>query len=70
MSRLKDIHGEARAEWSRLQEHWRNARSQWTDGVASDFERRQWQAWEETVPAYLDALQELEEVTSRALRET
>jgi hypothetical protein len=70
MSRLKDLHGEARAEWSRLQACWEEARNQWQDDVADEFERHRWRAWEEHVPAFLDALEKLEEITSRALRET
>jgi hypothetical protein len=70
MSKLRDIHAEARAEWSRLQACWEEARSQWQDDVADEFERHRWRAWEEHVPAFLDALEKLEETTNRAIRET
>ena len=70
MSKLGDIHAEERAEWSRLQACWEEARSQWRDDVADKFERHRWRAWEERVPAFLSALEEMEEIASRALRET
>ena len=69
MSRLRDLCAEARADWSRLQAFWKETRSQWQDDVADEFERHQWQAWEERVPAFLDALEKLEDLTSRALRD-
>ncbi len=70
MSRLADIRAQARADWSRLEALWFEARRQWQDSAADEFERRRWLVWEERVPAFLDALEELEEVTSQALRET
>lgn len=70
MSRLAEIHAEVRVEWSKLQACWRATREQWQDEVADEFERYRWQAWEERVSAYLSALEELDEIASRALRET
>jgi|ERR1035441_10406562 hypothetical protein len=70
MSTLRDIQAETRAEWSRLQACWDETRSQWQDDVADEFERHRWRAWEEQMPAFLDALEKLEEIASRALRET
>jgi hypothetical protein len=70
MSRLSDIHADQRAEWSRLQVYWQEARGQWQDSVADEFARHHWRHWEQRVPAFLDALERLEVVTSRALRET
>ena len=69
MSRFRDLRAEARADWIRLQTCWEEARTQWEDDVADQFERHQWQAWEERVPGFLDALERLEEITSRALKD-
>ena len=69
MSRLSDLYAEVRAEWTRLQACWEETRTQWKDDVADEFERHQWQVWEERLPAFLAALEKLEEVTSRALRD-
>ena len=70
MSRLRDLYAEARAQWSRLQACWEETRTQWEDDVADEFERHHWQIWEERVPAFLEALEKLEEVTCRALKDT
>ena len=70
MSRLGEIHGEMSAEWSRLLACWQATREQWSDEVAESFEHGRWQEWEVQAPAYLRALQELEDVTSSAMRET
>ena len=70
MSRLATIHDDMRAEWSRLQASWQAAREQWRDEVADSFERGRWQEWDKQAPAFLRALDELEEVMSSALRET
>lgn len=70
MSRAGGIHADMRAEWSKLQACWQATREQWRDEVADEFERHRWQEWEQRVPAYLSALEELEEIASRALRET
>ena len=70
MTRLGKIHGEVRGEWSKLQACWQTTRMQWSDEVGDEFERRRWQEWEQQVPAFLAALEELEEIANRALRET
>jgi hypothetical protein len=70
MSRLDEIHGEMSAEWSRLLACWQTTREQWNDEVAESFEQRRWQEWEVQVPAYLRALQELENIADSAMRET
>lgn len=70
MSKLSDIHADAQAEWLRLRTCWQEVRRQWPDGVADKFERHRWQVWERQVPEFLNALEKLEEVASRALRET
>lgn len=70
MSTLREIQAEARTEWSQLQACWEEARRQWQDDAADEFERHRWRAWEEQVPAFLDALDRLEEIAARALRET
>jgi hypothetical protein len=67
---LRHIHDEFGTEWSKLQACWEEARGKWRDEVADDFERRRWREWEERVPAFLGALQQLEEVISRALKDT
>jgi len=69
MSKLSDIHGDMQAEWTRLQASWQAAREQWHDEVAESFERGRWQEWDRQTPAFLRALEELEEISSRALRE-
>lgn len=70
MSRLGNVHEEMRAEWARLQECWQTTREQWDDEVAESFERGRWQEWEAQVPEFLRALEDLEDVVARALRET
>jgi hypothetical protein len=70
MSKFGEIHNELQADWSKLQAAWQATREQWHDEVGDDFERRRWQEWEQRVPAFLRALEDLEEIASRALRET
>ncbi len=70
MSGLSEIYGDMQAEWSRLQASWQATREQWRDEVADSFERGRWQEWDKQAPAFLRALEELEEVMSSALRET
>ncbi|HEY1731471.1 MAG TPA: hypothetical protein VGG15_06970 [Terriglobales bacterium] len=70
MSKFSEIHDAVRADWSKLQACWQATRAQWRDEVADDFERRRWQEWEQGVPAFLRALEHLDETVSRALRET
>ena len=70
MSKLSQIHDELRADWSKLQACWQETRGQWHDEVADDFERRRCQEWEQRVPEFLHALEDLEETARRALRET
>lgn len=70
MSRLSEIHGEMRADWSRLQACWQATREEWRDEVANNFTRGRWQEWDKQTPLFLRALEELEQITSDALRET
>ena len=70
MSRLSEIHGDMQAEWTRLQACWQAAREQWHDEVADSFERGRWQEWNKQAPAFLRALEELEDIANSALRET
>jgi uncharacterized protein YukE len=69
MSRLAATRDDLRADWGRLQARWDAARQHWRDEVADTFERGRWQDWEETVPAYLRALQELDQLANRVSRE-
>ena len=70
MNEFGEIHADLRAEWSRLQACWEATRERWRDEVADDFERGRWQEWEQQVPAFLNALDHLEEIARRALIET
>lgn len=70
MNRFAAILEDARADWSRLQGHWQLTQQHWRDEVATNFERYRWRAWDETVPAYLRALEELNEVAKQVSRET
>jgi len=69
MSRLSEIHGDMQAEWNQLQACWQATREQWHDEVADSFERGRWQEWDKQTPAFLRALEELENIASSALRE-
>lgn len=69
MSRLGELRAELQADWSHLQCQWRAARSLWSDEVGNHFERSRWQHWAEGVPAFLAAIDELEEVLGLARRE-
>jgi len=69
MSRLLEIHEDMQAEWTRLKASWQVAREKWHDGVAESFERGRWQEWEKQTPALLRALEELEAISSTALRD-
>jgi hypothetical protein len=70
MNRFAAILEDARADWSRLQAHWELTQQHWRDELAAEFERGRWRAWDETVPAYLRALEELNEVAKQVSRET
>ena len=69
MSKLSEMHGDMRAEWTQLQASWQAAREHWQDDVAESFERGRWQEWDKQMPAFLHALEELEDISSRALRD-
>ena len=69
MSRLAATRDDLRADWARLQGLWQASREHWRDEVANTFERGRWQEWEETVPAYLRALEELDALATRVLRD-
>ena len=69
MSRLSDTREELQADWSKLHGRWQAARELWTDEVGSAFERVRWQHWATGVPAFIDALEELEEVLVQVDRE-
>lgn len=70
MSRLSEIRADIQAEWTRLQTCWEAARGQWRDEVAANFERVRWQEWDKQLPVFLRKLDELEQITTDALRDT
>ena len=70
MSRLGEAHYSLRGSWSILGGQWSETRRQWRDSVGERFEREVWQEWEEEVPKFLRALNELDEELGRALRQT
>jgi uncharacterized protein YukE len=69
MSRLSETRTDLQSDWSRLQARWEVARALWTDEVGNAFERSRWQQWADGVPAFLAALDELDEVLRQASRE-
>jgi hypothetical protein len=69
MSRLSETRAELQADWSKLQGRWEAARELWTDEVGSAFERVRWQHWATGAPAFIDALEQLEEILIQASRE-
>jgi hypothetical protein len=70
MTRHADTYDELKAEWMTLRNCWLATREQWRDDVAVGFERGRWQEWEERVPAFLRALEDLEAVSVNSLEET
>ncbi|MDB5073669.1 MAG: hypothetical protein JWM87_4780 [Candidatus Eremiobacteraeota bacterium] len=69
MSALGGVRDEVRSEWGRLRACWQSVRAQWTDEVADRFERDRWRRWEEATPAFLSALDDLDDVIAAALRD-
>ncbi len=61
---------ELQSEWHRLRDCWLTTRGQWRDEVAVSFERGRWQEWEDRVPAFLRALEDLDAMSARLLEET
>lgn len=65
---LETNHERLKASWQVLQSRWQASRAQWDDAVARSFEKEFWQAYEQTLPATLQEMQNLAEVIAQARR--
>lgn len=69
MSQARDIHSELTHEWTSFLDSWQETQTVWKDAVASQFARRFMEPWENEMPAFLSALETLEEEIEAAHRE-
>ncbi len=64
MSEILDARQELIAEWNTLLRTWEDTRSHWRDPIGDKFEREHLAQWEETIPAFIKFLEELDTVVA------
>jgi hypothetical protein len=67
MSPLDGPTSELASQWSKLRACWNVTSEKWNDEVANAFAKKHWEEWERELPAFLAALENLDEVVGEAL---
>lgn len=67
---MSEIYDRITRRWKDLRDQWAATRQKWRDTVGDRFEREFWQEWEKVVPQFLKAVDDLEKVLDRAVRDT
>lgn len=69
MNKSNDTHEILGAEWVQFQSAWQNSRAGWNDVVTSEFEKRFIRPMQADIPAFLAALESLNDDLKSAQRE-